>query len=145
MKLLFERIFEKIVGSSDGCWVWQGAKSCGYGHIKIDGKYRLVHVYLWELENGPVPPGKELDHFKCDTRACVHPLHTRPATHRENTLRGNSFAALNRAKTHCSKSHSLEDPANLVASHLKLGTRRCRTCRNEWDRHRRHAKKLLTM
>jgi hypothetical protein len=76
-----------------GCWIWTGAKVDGYGQVKIKRKVRYVHVVMWELHNGPVPPGRELDHFKCENRACCNPQHVRPVTLRENQLRGDTVSS----------------------------------------------------
>ena len=42
-----------------------------------------VHVIAYELANGPVPEGKEIDH-RCLNRLCVNPAHLRLATHAQN-------------------------------------------------------------
>lgn len=56
-------------GGSDACHPWTAAIAPnGYGRVGADGKTEQAHVFGWELEHGPVPPGKELDH-ECHNRA----------------------------------------------------------------------------
>jgi len=127
------------------CWEYQGYRNeKGYGRISTGtpdtGSETLVHRITWTLVNGPVPDGLTLDHL-CDNTCCGNPLHTVPATNRNNGLRGQSKAAVNARKTHCNNGHPLD------GDNLKLerdGTaRRCRTCANEANR-RYLAKKAVT-
>lgn len=48
-----------------------------------------AHVFNWELTNGPVPSGLELDHL-CRVPRCVNPDHLEPVTCAENQQRGNA-------------------------------------------------------
>ncbi|MDP9192333.1 MAG: hypothetical protein M3P06_11600 [Acidobacteriota bacterium] len=58
-------------------------------------------------------------------RACVRPDHLEVVTHKENNLRGHSFAARNARKTHCKHGHPFEgDNLHLTPT----GGRRCVTC-----------------
>ena len=80
------------------CWVWTGAvwSEGRYGCIRIggrNGRGQPVHVVAWEMENGPVPEGLELDHL-CRLTLCVRPSHVEAVTHRENLLRGMSPMAV---------------------------------------------------
>lgn len=78
-----------IVNLDTGCHMWQGAKNKkGYGILRANAQTTLAHVHFYEKKYGPVPPGKELDHFKCDDRACCNPDHVKPVTHTENVRRG---------------------------------------------------------
>lgn len=122
--------------AANGCHLWQG--SCdrkGYGRVRLGGITRRVHVVRYEREIGPIPTGTELDHYVCDggPLGCCNPAHERPASHRENTLRGSSFAAENAAKTHCPLGHPYDDENTYVNPR---GERSCRTCRRACDRRR---------
>lgn len=116
-----------------GCHEWVGGTNGnGYGVLLYQGKMVLAHIYFWEQKNGPVPEGLELDHFYCDNRLCCNEEHVRPVSRRENQLRSNSCSSLCRSKDFCPKGHPLSGD-NLVASHLKIGGRKCRTCKNRRD------------
>lgn len=71
------------------CLVWTGHKNAyGYGLVNdpASKKQRLAHVVAYELANGPVPEGHELDHL-CSNRPCVSIAHLEAVTHRENMAR----------------------------------------------------------
>ena len=110
------------VRKTEHCWIWQGAQSNGYGLLEVDAKRVYAHRFSYELENGPIPPGTEIDH-QCRNRLCVRPLHLEAVTHRLNMLRAMA-GAVNAAKTHCPAGHPY-DEAN---TYVYQGRRNCRTC-----------------
>ena len=132
------------VDPTTGCWIWTGAKTPGgYGAFRggsrAHGDMRMVvaHRYCHETLIGPVPDGLELDHFKfglssaeCSGPACIHPDHTRPVTHRENALRGDTIVSLNAAKEGCPQGH----PYDHVSSR---NSRCCLDCRKRRQREAR--------
>lgn len=66
------------------CLIWTGAMSDdGYGIMKVKGKTRQAHLVAWDLANGPIPEGMQIDHI-CYNRACLEPKHLRLATHSQN-------------------------------------------------------------
>lgn len=126
------------ITDANGCDIWQGGRNdSGYGLVKDGGKMCRVHVLRYEREVGPIPEGAELDHFVCDNGAggCCNPFHCRPASHRENVLRGNGVASLHAAKALCPKGHSLSGE-NLLEYARSLGWRDCRICKNARERAR---------
>lgn len=71
-----------------GCWVWTGPDSGkgrggGYPRMSLDGATVAVHIAMWVVHNGPVPPRKQIDHT-CACRRCVNPDHLQMVTHLKN-------------------------------------------------------------
>lgn len=80
--------FWTYVDKTESCWVWTGGKTCGYGAFHsgtVQGRARVVgaHRFSYELTNGPISPGFEIDHM-CFNRACVNPDHLRQVTRKQN-------------------------------------------------------------
>jgi hypothetical protein len=74
------------------CHIWTGPTSGSSGRGKdyprmcLDGGTMAVHIVMWVLENGPIPPRKQLDHL-CRTRLCVREDHLEMVTHKVNQRR----------------------------------------------------------
>jgi len=82
-----ERFWAKV-DKTDGCWLWTASvHPAGYGYFsrgtRVEGPV-YAHVFSWELVNGPVPEGKEVDHRKTCPKWCVNPEHLRAITHKQN-------------------------------------------------------------
>jgi len=114
------------------CWIWQGETvKGGYARFRPEGSEKKVLVHRWAYEHfiGPIPAGKELDHFRCDTPGCVKPTHVRPVTALENTHRAKHH---NANKTHCKHGHAFSRRNTYWQVSVKrekpYQTRRCRTC-----------------
>jgi len=132
-KSIEERFWAKVQ-KTDDCWLWQASTvPLGYGQFYRDGRPIGAHRVSYELANGPVSHGFELDHL-CRNPPCVRPDHLEAVTHRENLLRGNSPAARESRVTSCPKGH-VYDEANTV---LYRGKRQCRTCARDRARERYH-------
>lgn len=54
-------------------------------HTRLPMMYRII----WELHNGPIPEGYEIDHV-CKCRACVNPCHLRAIEGRKHAIESNS-------------------------------------------------------
>jgi hypothetical protein len=132
-----DRIRERItVSPFSGCWI-------GSAPVDRDGYARFgqtsLHRAVWTELVGPVPARRVLDHredWGCISRACCNPAHLNCCTSRENTLRGNSFAAINARKTRCGACGREFD---LFNTYFYRGRRDCRACIR--DRVRRYKKR----
>lgn len=123
-----DELFWSKVDATGDCWEWMGSRHLGYGQWHTPRPAHLVvlaHRHVYELLVGPIPDGLQVDHL-CRNRACVNPDHIELVTHRVNTLRGTSPAALNARKTRCIRGHGFT-PEN--TEYRRSGERRCRTCR----------------
>ncbi len=122
---------DRLVGKG-ACWPWTGPKDWdGYGLFGVwdpSGRRRTTlraHRVSYQLVYGTLPDNLGLDHYLCDDPGCVRPNHLRPATDRENTLRGNSPPAQNARKTRCLRGHPFNERNTWVRSD---GSRACRPC-----------------
>lgn len=125
-----ERLWKRVL-KTDSCWLWTGAKdTCGYGVIRAHGKRTNTHRLAYELTKGPIPTGQELDHFVCQTPACVNPDHLEPVSHLENMRRGRltDYYEQQRTKEYCVNGHVYTLDNTYIGP--KRGERQCRTCRN---------------
>jgi len=129
-----------------GCLIWDGRLTKdGYGLIALSHQHAtelavsrtvLVHRLAWELENGPIPEGMQIDHL-CRNRACINVAHLEVVTASENVRRSDAPSlsafrlqaqrALEREayKTHCKHGHALT-AENVYTD--KRGFRSCKEC-----------------
>lgn len=118
-----ERFWAKVE-RGDNCWLWTAAADRrGYGRFQRGTGMGtcFAHRLAWELTNGPIPQGMEIDH-RCFTPACVRPDHLaliEPGPHRRQA--GERRREL--APDHCKWGH----PFTMVVA----GRRRCRPCTKE--------------
>jgi len=113
----------------NGCHTWAGYRdNHGYGIVRWKGGNYRAHRARYLREVGAIPDGYVLDHYVCDggPLGCCNPLHVRPVTHRENSLRGETIAAKCSAKTHCPHGHPYSGE-NLFVT--RNGKRMCRICK----------------
>lgn len=115
------------------CWVWEGELRSGYGRMKINGKPISAHRYSYELANGSIPVGLELDHL-CRNRACTNPDHLEPVTHSENVRRGWVIRIEN--KVNCNHGHPLIGRNLYIVIDKRNGKtwRNCKQCKVEANR-----------
>lgn len=78
-------------GMDTPCHEWTGPDSGkgrggGYARMCVDGATMAVHIVIWIIHHGPIPPRKQLDH-RCNNRRCVNEEHLELVTHKENQRR----------------------------------------------------------
>lgn len=78
-----EARFWPKVEKGPGCWEWIGSKARGHGKLGVKGRTVYAHRISYELMNGPIPDGLEIDHM-CHNRGCVNPEHLRAVTSKQN-------------------------------------------------------------
>ena len=88
---LWDKIMARVVVTACGCHIWTGPDSGtgrggGYGRVCIDGATMAVHIVMWVIKNGPIPPRKQLDRAcpGAPNRRCCNPDHLALVTHRKN-------------------------------------------------------------
>ncbi len=132
---LIERILPRIKVQRNGCWIWTGAKSKGYGVLRRGRKNILVHRLLWVLGNNRKIPKKHEPHHRCETPSCVRPFHLKMMTHHDHLLISNGAAGLNARKRRCVRGHRFTpDNTILYKRHRTWGVgyeRICRACRRK--------------
>jgi len=78
-----------------GCRIWTGKTSKRRGggedgriNLRINGRHvaRRAHRISFEVFNGPIPDGHEIDHT-CVNSLCIEPTHLEAVTHGENIKR----------------------------------------------------------
>lgn len=121
-----DRFWARVDKREDGCWVWTGTQSRGYGQIIVDGRVYRVHRYSWFIHKGTWPsPSLTLDHL-CRNKACVNPDHLEEVTARENVRRAQEATGTKAYATHCANGHEFTSENTWVT---KRGFRRCKECR----------------
>ncbi len=84
-KTLVQRFWEKVQ-KTDGCWIWTGATTQGYGVIRAEGPSRAMiraPRLSYEIHVGPIPKGKHILHH-CDNPPCTNPEHLFVGTSKDN-------------------------------------------------------------
>ena len=140
-------------GGPDACWPWTGGTVDGYGRIRVGPTNVGAHRLAWELEHGPVPDGKVLDHTchngtecpggpTCPHRRCCNPRHAEPVTRGTNATRSHAWSG-NRPR--CPQGHErTEDNLVTVMQHGRP-VRLCRTCRAEETRRQNERARRLNI
>ena len=75
--------WSKTIPGENGCILWTGCISKGYGQIGRGGKTFKAHRYSYEANVGPITNGLHVMH-SCDVKNCVNPQHLSLGTHADN-------------------------------------------------------------
>ena len=76
-------LFWAKVEKGPGCWEWTASKIQGHGRFGYSGNGYYAHRISYELANGPIADGMQVDHI-CHNRGCVNPAHLREVTPKQN-------------------------------------------------------------
>lgn len=131
------RFWSKVDRSDpDGCWIWLAARAGPnrtdqYGSFWNGERNVGAHRFSYELANGPVPAGLDLDHL-CRVRLCVRPDHLEPVTRVVNVRR-------RYGEHHCRLGHEYTEQNTYID---KNGWRACVECRRQAVRRWRQRGKL---
>lgn len=150
----FERFWDRVDRSDpDGCWLWTGSTTKGYGYVRINGASHRVHRLAWVLTYGAIHPDREIDHRchdsscrlgdQCPHRRCCNPAHLKSVTHVENMAAersslGSISGARQRAKLTCVRGHAYDEANTYVTPD---GHRHCRACNRDKAAARRAARR----
>lgn len=125
-----DRYREKVVIRDDGCWWWTGfVDKAGYGRLQTGRRSEPVayaHRVSYELHNGPIAEGMELDHL-CRNRWCSNWEHLEAVPHVVNLRRGQSPTAVLSQAGVCARGHEFNETNTYVV--VKTGGRQCRICK----------------
>lgn len=117
-----EQFAAKYLVDDSECWIWQG-KIASNGYAVFGGVGLGAHRYSYQLHNGEIPDGLQLDHL-CMVKRCVNPAHLEAVTPKENIRRKDVAYGTGSAKTHCPHGHPY-DEAN---TSRRNGRRYCKAC-----------------
>lgn len=113
-----ERVLPRVEEDNNGCWIFTGALSSGYGVINIRHKLHYTHRVSYAHYVGTIPAGLTIDHL-CRVTACCNPEHLEPVTIGENVRRAH-------VKSHCSRDHEFTSENTYIRP--DNGRRQCRAC-----------------
>ncbi len=90
----FTEILDRAVITGDcDCWTWPGAHNRSnrstlrrYGQVRIQGRQYYIHRIAYEVMNGELAEGMEIDHT-CVNSLCYNPDHLEAVTKPENIKR----------------------------------------------------------
>lgn len=120
------------------CLEWQGKRDrAGYGRMRRDRRYWLVHRLTWAECFGPIPDNLCVLHH-CDNPSCRQPLHlfvgTRGDNNRDMAQKGRHVGYRGHRTAQCSAGHLWSAENTYITS---AGKRQCRACHARRENRRR--------
>lgn len=98
---LDEHFWSRVDKTSDtnGCWLWLGCISSGYGRIYWKGKHRYTHVIAYILSGHTISEDLDLSHSELcvGKKHCCNPAHLTQKTHSENNRDQHRDGTMNQA------------------------------------------------
>jgi hypothetical protein len=107
------------------CRVWLGALTTGgYGVVRYEGCNQAVHRLAYQIEVGPIPPGRFICHH-CDNEPCFRISHLycgTAASNREDWANRHSAAAALSAETILKVRHMAHEgePQSYIAKYFVI-------------------------
>lgn len=130
---LIDRAARRSFEDPNGCWVFTGALSQGYGRVGHKRQTWLLHRLAYAAMVEDVGPDLTLDHL-CRNRACWNPDHLEPVPIGVNVSRALSPNRAAFRGGECRRGHDITDPHNVYDYN---GRRQCAECARENARRRR--------
>lgn len=122
---MLDRAAERSIVDQNGCWVFQGALSQGYGTIGRHRETWRVHRLAYHVMVCELPADLVLDHL-CRNRACWNPEHLDPVPLGVNLHRGEGRTFVAYRNGVCIRGHDQSVPGNVYVSGGKK--RQCAVC-----------------
>jgi hypothetical protein len=119
------KIMSRTRHAENGCLIWTGATSNGYGIIRIQNRTYRAHRVIYENTVEPIVDGNEVDHL-CKNTLCVGRTCLEQVTGYVNNMRSDSAPARNARKVNCNSGHAFDEENTYVGPD---GSRGCRACR----------------
>jgi len=100
---LEQRLSAKIdVRGLDECWPWKGGRTkAGYGIVRFNDEFLLVHRAVWELAHKR-KLGKYQCRHTCDNPPCCNLKHLKRGTNKQN-----SNDAIRKGRVHLGEKHGM--------------------------------------
>lgn len=80
---IIDRFWSHTKPLNNGCVVWTGGQTKGYGHFHVNRKDWYAHRFAYVISKGVIKPGEIVRHA-CDNPLCVNVDHLSVGTQKDN-------------------------------------------------------------